>query len=80
MEPNISAWRRMVTGDLTTLFDFDDPDGAALAAPPETSDAMARVIAELAVARADRADARRPAAAGGGTTPRPRAALSAARP
>ena len=46
MEPNISAWRRMVTGDLTTLFDFDDPDGAALAALPATADAMARVIAK----------------------------------
>jgi phospholipase C len=46
MEPNIGAWRRMVTGDLTTLFDFDDPDGSALAAFPATSDAMARVIAE----------------------------------
>ena len=36
MEPNISPWRRMVTGDLTTLFDFDDPDGAALGALPGT--------------------------------------------
>jgi len=46
MEPNISPWRRMVTGDLTTMFDFDDPDGSALGALPGTADAMARVIAE----------------------------------
>jgi len=45
-EPNISPWRRMVTGDLTSMFDFDDPDGSAIAALPVTSDAMTRVIAE----------------------------------
>src|SRR5262249_56291614 len=26
-EPNISAWRRAVCGDLTSAFDFADPDG-----------------------------------------------------
>ena len=26
MEPNISAWRRAVAGDLTSAFNFDDPD------------------------------------------------------
>jgi len=46
MEPNISPWRRMVTGDLTSMFDFDDPDGSALGAMPRTADALTRVIAE----------------------------------
>ncbi|HEY0270206.1 MAG TPA: phospholipase C, phosphocholine-specific [Sphingomonas sp.] len=46
MEPNISPWRRMVTGDLTTMFDFADPDAAALGALPNTSDAMTRIMAE----------------------------------
>ncbi len=46
MEPNISPWRRMVTGDLTTMFDFADPDGSALGALPETADAMTRAMAE----------------------------------
>jgi len=46
MEPNISPWRRMVTGDLTTMFDFADPDGSALGALPGTTDAIARMIAE----------------------------------
>ena len=27
-EPNIGAWRRAVTGDLTTCFDFEDPNRA----------------------------------------------------
>jgi phospholipase C len=26
MEPNISAWRRAVCGDLTSAFNFADPD------------------------------------------------------
>jgi phospholipase C len=30
MEPNISPWRRAVTGDLVDMFDFADPDGAAI--------------------------------------------------
>ena len=44
-EPNISPWRRAVTGDLTSMFDFADPDAAAMRGFPETADAMARVIA-----------------------------------
>ena len=28
-EPNISAWRRAVAGDLTSAFNFDDPDDSA---------------------------------------------------
>jgi phospholipase C len=29
MEPNISAWRRAVCGDLSSCFNFDDPDDAS---------------------------------------------------
>jgi phospholipase C len=37
MEPNISAWRRAVCGDLTSAFNFADPDDAAFfAALPAT--------------------------------------------
>jgi phospholipase C len=46
MEPNITPWRRAMTGDLTTMFDFAEPDVAALGALPGTTDAMERVIAE----------------------------------
>ena len=45
MEPNISPWRRAVTGDLTGLFDFDDPDRSALQAFPETADYARRTAA-----------------------------------
>ena len=45
MEPNISPWRRAITGDLTSMFDFRDPDRSALRGLPDTTDAMARVIA-----------------------------------
>ena len=37
MEPNISAWRRAVCGDLTSCFDFKTPN-AELAALPETGE------------------------------------------
>ena len=37
MEPNISAWRRAVCGDLTSCFDFKTPN-AALAALPGTAE------------------------------------------
>jgi len=43
MEPNISPWRRAVTGDLTSMFDFEDPDASALHALPSTRDAAARL-------------------------------------
>lgn len=37
MEPNISAWRRAVCGDLTSAFNFADPDDEAfLASLPDT--------------------------------------------
>ncbi len=35
-EPNITAWRRAITGDLTSAFDFASPD-AAVVALPDTS-------------------------------------------
>ncbi|MEO7009098.1 MAG: alkaline phosphatase family protein, partial [Caldimonas sp.] len=46
-EPNISAWRRAVTGDLTSCFDFAKPNDAnALEALPETAarDAASRKL------------------------------------
>jgi phospholipase C len=46
-EPNISAWRRAVTGDLTSCFDFATPnDGDPVASLPETArrDAASRKI------------------------------------
>ena len=45
MEPNITPWRRAVTGDLTTMFDFADPDGSALHALPETDDYLQKIMA-----------------------------------
>lgn len=45
MEPNITPWRRGVTGDLTGLFDFADPDGSALSAFPATADYAERTAA-----------------------------------
>lgn len=52
MEPNISPWRRAVTGDLVDMFDFADPDGAALhalQALPAIGDYRARVAAQAAL-------------------------------
>ncbi|MEN2793392.1 phospholipase C, phosphocholine-specific [Sphingomonas oligophenolica] len=46
MEPNISPWRRAVTGDLTSMFDFADPDASALRGFPETADCGARMLAQ----------------------------------
>ncbi len=40
-EPNIGAWRRTVAGDLTSVFDFANPDSAPPALP-DTGDAMRR--------------------------------------
>jgi phospholipase C len=36
VEPNISAWRRAVCGDLTTTLDFSKPDAGAVSVPPVT--------------------------------------------
>lgn len=48
-EPNISAWRRAVCGDLTSAFDFTRPDPAAASLSlPATSDFMARVARSAA--------------------------------
>ena len=44
MEPNISAWRRSVCGDLTSCFDFATPN-AALAEMPSTLEAAAKAAA-----------------------------------
>ncbi|WP_434026228.1 phosphocholine-specific phospholipase C [[Pseudomonas] boreopolis] len=44
-EPNISPWRRAVTGDLASVFDFRDPDGSALFALPDVSDYRQRTAA-----------------------------------
>jgi len=46
-EPNISAWRRTVCGDLTSTFDFATPDRAAIALP-----ATERYIADADKTRA----------------------------
>ncbi|TYC89165.1 phospholipase C, phosphocholine-specific [Novosphingobium sp. BW1] len=45
MEPNITPWRRQVTGDLTSLFDFADPDGSALHTLPATDDYLQKIMA-----------------------------------
>jgi phospholipase C len=43
-EPNISAWRRAVCGDLTSVFDFAKPDPSRPSAPlPDTAAFAARV-------------------------------------
>jgi phospholipase C len=45
-EPNISAWRRTVCGDLTSVFDFKTPNRASLRALPDASGLPARVEKE----------------------------------
>jgi phospholipase C len=45
VEPNISAWRRAVCGDLTTAFNFFDPNHEPIPSLPDTSDAD-RIVAE----------------------------------
>ena len=44
MEPNISAWRRAVCGDLTSCFDFKTPN-AVVAALPVTGELSAKAAA-----------------------------------
>ena len=44
-EPNISAWRRAVCGDLTSAFDFARPDTSPLPGWPSTQEAAARAAA-----------------------------------
>lgn len=45
-EPNISAWRRAVCGDLTSAFDFDDVDGGTFVEDlPDTIDLADRARA-----------------------------------
>lgn len=47
-EPNISAWRRSVCGDLTSAFDFTDSDRAAAPRLPATDDFRERIAQSLA--------------------------------
>ncbi|MFM9436945.1 phospholipase C [Janthinobacterium sp. CG_23.3] len=42
MEPNITPWRRAVCGDLSSVFNFSDPDGAAFAAALPDTKALAQ--------------------------------------
>lgn len=44
-EPNITPWRRSVTGDLTSMFDFADPDRSALHSLPSVEDNLRRTAA-----------------------------------
>lgn len=44
-EPNISPWRRAVSGDLTSVFDFRAPDDSALSALPSVADYRTRTAA-----------------------------------
>ena len=46
MEPNISPWRRVVCGDLTSAFDFANPDRAAFISLPDTTGSRAVVQAQ----------------------------------
>jgi len=36
-EPNITAWRRTVAGDLTSTFDFESPNAAVISLPSTAS-------------------------------------------
>ncbi|KLD71865.1 phosphocholine-specific phospholipase C [Xanthomonas pisi] len=44
-EPNISPWRRAVSGDLTSVFDFRKPDDSAMSALPSIDDYRTRTAA-----------------------------------
>jgi len=46
MEPNISAWRRAVCGDLTTAFDFKHPSTDPFPELPDVSKARAMLAAQ----------------------------------
>jgi phospholipase C len=45
-EPQITPWRRAVTGDLTSVFDFDAPDRSPHAALPDAAGLPARARAQ----------------------------------
>ncbi|QQP96252.1 phosphocholine-specific phospholipase C [Lysobacter enzymogenes] len=45
IEPNISPWRRAVCGDLTTAFNFENPNNEPIPSLPYTGDAD-RIVAE----------------------------------
>src|SRR5262249_59685709 len=44
-EPNISPWRRAVAGDLTSMFDFENPNDARVRLP--NTDGFLPPVAEL---------------------------------
>jgi len=46
-EPNISAWRRAVCGDLTSAFDFSSPNNNAFFNTLPSTDALAKRAAQL---------------------------------
>jgi phospholipase C len=48
-EPHITPWRRAMTGDLLSVFDFDTPDRAPAAALPDASALPTRARAQAAL-------------------------------
>jgi phospholipase C len=48
-EPQITPWRRVVTGDLTSVFDFAAPDRAPHVALPDASQLPARALARASL-------------------------------
>jgi len=48
-EPQITPWRRTVTGDLTSVFDFAAVDGSANAPLPDASPLPARALAQASL-------------------------------
>lgn len=46
MEPNITPWRRAVSGDLTTAFDFRNPNTSQLPTIPDASKARSIVAVQ----------------------------------
>ena len=49
LEPHITPWRRAMTGDLISIFDFDTPDRAPTAVLPDASALPARARAQAAL-------------------------------
>ena len=47
MEPNISPWRRAVCGDLTSAFNFANPNNEPFPELPDTSQADAIVASQI---------------------------------
>ena len=55
-EPNITPWRRSVCGDLTSCFDFANPDGGAFHDLPATAEAAAKAKGYLLTTTPDAPD------------------------